>query len=121
VLNFDERRVFVFSVEIDMRKGPDSLAYLIREQMQRNVMEGDAYLFLGKNRRRIKVIVFDGTGLVLIAKRLEKGRFQEHWELAGRDEITREELRLIFAGTRINFPYEKKDFVMAAPALRAAM
>lgn len=104
-----------------MRKGPESLAYLVREQMRRNVMEGDVFLFLGKNRRRVKVIVFDGTGLVLIAKRLEKGRFQEHWELVGRDEITREELRLIFAGTRINFPYEKTDFVMATPSQRASL
>jgi len=116
VLDFTERRVFVFSGEIDMRKGPESLSFLIREEMRRNVMEGEVFLFLGKNRRRLKVIVFDGTGLVLISKRLEKGRFQEHWELEGRDEITRDELRLIFSGTRINFPFGAKDFSMGAPS-----
>lgn len=111
------RRVFVFDTEIDMRKGVESLSHLVRESMRRNVMEGDVFLFLGKNPRRAKVLLFDGTGLILILKRLEKGRFQRLVEIESRGlELSLEELRLIFYGTRINFAFQPKDFSLSAPA-----
>lgn len=111
------RRVFVFDTEIDMRKGVESLSHLVRESMRKNVMEGDVFLFLGKNPRRTKVLLFDGTGLVLVLKRLEKGRFQRLGEIEARGlEITLDELRLIFQGTRINFAFQKKDYSLSEPA-----
>jgi hypothetical protein len=83
-----------------MRAGFDRLSMLVREKMKRNLLEGDLYLFLGKNRRRLKAICFDGTGLILIAKRLERGSFMrvsdiEHFE------ITQDELDQLISGSLI--------------------
>ena len=109
------RRVFLFHLEIDMRKGFEALSDAVRGLMKKNIMEGDAYLFLGKNARRVKVLIFDGTGLVLISKRLEKGRFQRLADFDERREISLVELGLIFQGTQINFAFQRKDFSQTAP------
>ena len=110
------RRVFIYPAEIDMRRGFAWLAEIVRGELGTNIMEGSLFLFLGKNPRRVKVILFDGTGLVLVSKRLEKGRFQRVAELDARNEISLDELKLIFQGTRINFAFQRKDFCLAAPS-----
>jgi transposase len=66
--------------------------------------QGHVYLFFGKNRKRMKILVYDGSGLVLIAKRIERGRFMAHNELMGRNEITQEELKLLLHGSVIRRP-----------------
>jgi len=43
--------------------------------MQAMMDQGHVYIFFGKNRKRIKALFYDGTGLVLISKRMEKGNF----------------------------------------------
>lgn len=90
-------RVFVYEEAIDMRSGFDRLSMLVREKMGRNILEGDLYLFLGKNRRRLKAICFDGTGLVLINKRLEKGSFMSRADLESQ-EISADELDILISG-----------------------
>ena len=115
MIKWQDRRVFVYQAEIDMRRGFSWLSEMVRAQLGANIMDGDLFLFLGKNPRRVKVILFDGTGLVLVAKRLERGRFQRLVDLDAREEISLDELGLIFQGTRINFAFQRKDFSMAAP------
>ena len=66
-------RVFAYSQPADMRKGFDGLYGLVREHLKRDPLSGDMYLFVSGNRRRAKVLMWDGTGLCLYAKRLEKG------------------------------------------------
>ena len=66
-------RVFAYSQPADMRKGFDGLYGLVREHLERDPLSGDMYLFVSGNRRRAKVLMWDGTGLCLYAKRLEKG------------------------------------------------
>jgi transposase len=117
MINWTGRRIFLFGQEIDMRSGWESLSNVVRGLMKKNIMEGDLYLFLGKNARRVKVLLFDGTGLVLVSKRLEKGCFQRLADFDDRREIALEQLELIFQGTRINFAFQRKDFSLAAPGL----
>lgn len=107
--------MFLFHLEIDMRKGFEALSDWVRGLMKSNIMEGDLFLFIGKNPKRMKIIFFDGTGLVLISKRLEKGRFSRLVDFDERREISLSELELVFQGTRINFAYQKKNFSFAAP------
>lgn len=78
-------RVFVYKSEIDMRCGFERLHSLCVHQMQAIMDQGHVYLFFGKNRRRLKVLFYDGTGLVLIAKRIEGGRFMRLGDLLGRN------------------------------------
>lgn len=103
---FDKRgmRVFVYRDEIDMRCGFEKLHSYCVHQMSAIMDQGHVYLFFGKNRRRIKILVYDGSGLVLIAKRIERGSFMSLRELLGKNEITQEELKLIIHGSVIRRP-----------------
>jgi len=59
----------------DMRKGFDGLAALVQDHLRQNPFSGQAFVFRGRQGRLIKVLRWDGQGLCLFAKRLEKGRF----------------------------------------------
>jgi transposase len=61
-------RVLVATKPVDFRKGADGLAALVRETMRTDV-------FRAKRADRVKLLFWDGTGVVLIAKRLENGKF----------------------------------------------
>jgi transposase len=96
-------RIFLYPKPIDMRAGFERLSYYVREHFQAELASGHLYLFLGGNRRRAKVLYFDGTGLVLCVKRLEEGIFLEVKDLQAVQEITVGELSLILSGNRIRY------------------
>jgi hypothetical protein len=79
--------------------------------MKNNISQGHLYLFLGKNRKRAKAIFYDGSGLVVIAKRIEHGRFMARSELSDITEITQSELKQIFAGGVVVRPRLERSFV----------
>lgn len=93
-------RVFVYREYVDMRSGFNKLSMFVREKMKCNILQGDLYLFLGKNRRRIKGLCYDGTGLVMIAKRMEHGKLMKLENLET-SEITVDELHLLLDGSVI--------------------
>ena len=57
------RRVFAYGGPVDMRKGYDGLYSLVVEELGRDPLSGDLYLFVSRNRIRAKVLLWDGTGL----------------------------------------------------------
>jgi transposase len=99
------RQVTVFACgrPVDMRKGFEGLAALVRDELQRDLLSGDLFLFAGKNRRRAKVLLWDGTGVCLFAKRLEQGRFACLWRDAGSEtlRLTVTELQLFLEGSAL--------------------
>jgi transposase len=68
-------RVFLAVEPADMRKGFEGLHALVGERLGENVRGGALFVFTNKRRTRLKVLYFDGTGLWLMAKRLEEGTF----------------------------------------------
>ena len=95
--------VLVFATPVDMRKQFDSLAALVTENLKQDVLSGEVFLFVGKDRKRAKALYWDGTGLCVFAKRLEKGRFAAPWL---RDEkgplvMTMSELALFIEGSEL--------------------
>lgn len=68
--------VFVGLDPIDLRWGFDRLAGLVAERVGRDARSGALFVFFGKRRSAIKVLFFDGTGLCLFYKRLDKGTFR---------------------------------------------
>lgn len=92
--------VYVYNKAIDMRYSFERLSYLIRQELGHDIDLGDMYLFLGQNRKRLKILVYDGSGLVLITKRLEKKSFMSILDL-NRFEITMSDLEYIAHGSRL--------------------
>lgn len=72
-MKFDRKtKIYIYQEPIDMRLGFERLSFLIREEMGKNIDIGDLFLFLGRNKRRLKGLRFDGSGLVIFTKRMEK-------------------------------------------------
>jgi transposase len=63
-------RVLVATKPVDFRKGADGLAALVRETMGADPFSGTVYVFRAKRTDRIKLVFWDGTGVVLVTKRL---------------------------------------------------
>lgn len=114
-------RVFVYREPIDMRCGFEKLHSYSVHQMNAIMDQGHVYVFFGKNRRRLKILVYDGSGLVLIAKRIERGRFMSHEELLGRSEITQDELKLILHGSVIRRPIVDRSLTSTATTRRESL
>ena len=68
-------RVWLAGGVTDMRKGFDGLAMLVQEKLERDPFGGQIFVFRGRRGYLLKALWWDGQGLCLFAKRLEKGRF----------------------------------------------
>ena len=100
-------RVFVYKKNIDMRWAFERLSYLVKQEMGEDIDFGDLFLFLGSNRRRLKALFFDGSGLILLTKRTEKKCFMNVKDLSC-FELTRSELKLLIHGSVIR-KYQVKE------------
>lgn len=68
-------RVYLHIAAVDMRKSFNGLFAIARHQMNKNPMDGSLFVFCNRNRTMVKILLFDGTGLWVMAKRLEQGTF----------------------------------------------
>lgn len=92
-------KIYVAVEAVDMRKGFEGLYGLVRDQLGADPLSGHLFLFSNRTRTRLKALVWDGSGLWVCAKRLEKGRFR--WpEAEGRRSVTMrpEELAMLVNG-----------------------
>ena len=92
-------RVYAYPEPVDLRKGYDGLFGLVKAGLGRDPLSGDLFLFLGKRRTGCKVLVWDGTGLCIFQKRLERGRFASLFRDDGKSlQLTASELALFIEG-----------------------
>jgi transposase len=93
-------KVYVAVGPTDMRKGFEGLYGLVRERLGADPLSGHLFLFANARRTRLKILVWDGSGLWVCAKRLEKGRFR--WPQAKQAEpsvvLSHEDLGLLLNG-----------------------
>jgi transposase len=68
-------RIFLAVEPVDMRKSFNGLYAVVTEHLKENPLNGGLYVFTNKRRNRLKILFWDGTGLLVLAKRPEKGRF----------------------------------------------
>jgi transposase len=69
-------KVLVATKPVDFRRGADGLAALAREQLQHDPFSGTIFIFRSKRADRLKILAWDGSGMVLLWKRLEHGVFR---------------------------------------------
>lgn len=91
-------RIYMALGATDMRKGADSLSALAQEVIKQSPFSGHLFLFRGKRADRIKILCWDGTGLCLFAKRLEKGRFIWPSAQEGSATLTPAQLSMLLEG-----------------------
>ena len=93
-------KVYAAIEVVDMRKGFDGLYGLVRDQLGQDPLSGHLFLFSNRTHTRLKALVWDGSGLWVCAKRLEKGRFR--WPVANEQQrsvtMRAEELAMLVNG-----------------------
>lgn len=78
--------IFVAVNPIDFRKGMDAIINFCRQQLHENVKSGCWFLFRNRQRRAIKLLVYDGQGFWLCQKRLSSGTFKQ-WPSSSQDVL----------------------------------
>lgn len=93
-------RIYVAVGATDMRKGYEGLYGLVRDGLLCEPRSGHLFLFCNGQRNRVKVLFWDGSGLWVCAKRLERGRF--HWPEAKEKQnqvvLSHDQLSLLLNG-----------------------
>lgn len=107
------QRYFVYNGFTDMRKSFDGLTGLVRNDLNRNPVSGDVFIFFNRPRTHVKILFWERDGFALYYKRLERGTFEvPSTESAG--EITAQMLSLILQGIILSSVKRKKRFELAA-------
>jgi transposase len=96
-------RIYLAAGATDMRKGFEGLYGLVRDRLQLEPLSGHLFLFSNAQRNRLKVLFWDGSGLWVCAKRLEKGRFGWPAAVSGQSKVvlSHEELALLLGGIEL--------------------
>lgn len=69
-------RIYIAAEAVDLRRGFDGLAAATRELIRENPLNGHVFVFINRRKNRIKLLVWDRTGYLLLYKRLERGTFR---------------------------------------------
>lgn len=72
----DQRHYHLYRKETDMRKGFNLLCGIVVNELGRQVMSGDAFIFINKPRTHLKLLVYEQGGFTIFYRRLEKGAFE---------------------------------------------
>ncbi len=92
-------KIFVCKEPTDMRASYDSLYSRVKSVLNQDPLSGHLFLFINKARTSVKCLYYDGTGLVIVAKRLERGLFSRINPFYGKEVIlTQAEFSLFFEG-----------------------
>jgi transposase len=114
-------RVFARTAPTDLRAGYDGLFALARDVLEHDPLSGHAFLFVSRSRRRCKVLLYDGTGLCIFMKRIERGRFVAPWARGTGSviEMTMSELALFVEGSKAVLRTPLSPHVVFPAALRS--
>ena len=96
--------VYVVTGYTDMRKGIDGLAQIVEGTLKCDVYSKAVYLFCGRNNTKMKAIVWDGDGFLLLYKRLDNGRFQWPRNETEAKLLTPQQSRWLLEGLKIEQP-----------------
>lgn len=109
------QRIFLARAVVDMRKSFDSLTSLVKNQLGKDPFAGDVFVFVGKHRNRVKVLVWEVSGFWVCAKRLEKGAFAVPRPLLEKDAtsvlpLSPAEVHLLLEGIDVHAATYKRHY-----------
>jgi len=97
-------RVWLVAGITDMRKGFDGLATVVKTQIDADPLSGHLFVFRGRRGDRIKILWWDGDGLCLYAKRLERGTFVWPQARSGQVHLSVAQLSMLLEGIDWRIP-----------------
>ncbi len=106
-------RYYLYGPSTDMRKGFDGLSGIVRNELLRDPLSGDAFIFINRRRNLLKLLVWDQTGFVIYYKRLESGTYELPASGNGNKSlvIQREELVMILEGISLEKTKRRKRYL----------
>ena len=110
-------KVYLATGATDMRKGFDSLAALVRDHLRHDPLSGSLFLFIGRDRDRIKILLWEGDGYCLWYKRLEEGTFRVPAPKDGSAgvELKASELAMLLEGIDLRSIKRRRRFTAPVP------
>lgn len=101
---FGFEKIYIATGFTDLRRGIDGLTAIIQQEFQLDPFQNVLFLFCGKRTDRIKALLWEGDGFVLLYKRLEAGKFQ--WPRTENEakSITPTQFRWLMEGLAIDQP-----------------
>ena len=91
-------KIWIAAGVTDLRRGFTGLSALVQIKLEQNPLSGQVFIFRGRRGDLVKLIWFDGDGLCLLAKRLERGRFIWPQATEGSVSLTRAQLSMLLEG-----------------------
>jgi transposase len=118
-------RIHLCTTPADMRKGFDSLAALVRDALGHDPLSRDLFLFVGRDKDRMKILYWDGDGFALWYKRLEEGSFRlpsarTAGAISPSLELKASDLAMLLEGIDLTSIKRRKPFALPAKATQAA-
>ena len=113
IIAAESRQYHLYRRETDMRKGFDSLCGIILNELGKQVMNGDAFIFINKPRTHVKLLVWEKGGFTIYYRRLEAGTFEvPAFNLDAKSmEITPEQLNFILQGISLKTVKYRKRYL----------
>jgi transposase len=106
-------RIWIAAGVTDMRRGFTGLSAQVQTTLEQEPLSGHVFIFRGRRGDLIKVLWFDGDGLCLLAKRLERGRFIWPKAESGTVLLTRAQLSMLLEGIDWRRPVRTADSLLA--------
>lgn len=97
-------KIYIATGYTDLRRGIDGLVGMIQQEFKLDPFQNTLFLFCGKRTDRIKAIIWEGDGFVLLYKRLESGRYQWPRDEQEAKTITPGQFRWLMEGLAIEQP-----------------
>lgn len=94
-------RIFVATTPVDLRGSFNRLSSLVEKVLAQDPLSGHWFVFTNQRRNRVKVLVWDGTGLWVLAKRIEKGRLSWPGSQGASANLRPEELSAMLSGLEV--------------------
>jgi transposase len=107
----DQRKYHLYRKETDMRKGFNLLCGIIANELGRQVLQGDAFIFINKPRTHLKLLVYEQGGFTIFYRRLEQGAFEvPAFDLDAKSmQLTSDQLHFILRGISLKeIKYRKR-------------
>jgi transposase len=91
-------KIWIAAGVTDLRRGFTGLSALVQTKLEKSPLSGQIFIFRGRRGDLVKLIWFDGDGLCLFAKRLERGKFVWPQATEGVVSLTRAQLSMLLEG-----------------------